>query len=89
MKTKNIIAALAFILILIAGSLKAQTVYVTESGKKYHAKNCSIIKTGKKGIDLAEAKKQGFEPCKSCKSEEEPKAADKPKEKKAEDKPKK
>jgi hypothetical protein len=82
MKTKHILVIFTFILFFLANSLKAQTVYVTESGKKYHAKNCSIVKNGKKGIDLAEAKKQGFEPCKSCKSEEEPKAADKPKEKK-------
>lgn len=49
------------------GKLNAQTVYITKNGKKYHAKNCDVAKTGKKGIDLAEAKKQGYEACKVCK----------------------
>jgi len=67
-------------------NLKAQTVYITESGKKYHAKNCDVAKTGKKGIELAEAKKQGYEACKVCKVGSEQKVADKPKEKKLTDK---
>lgn len=50
--------------------LSAQTVYITESGKKYHAKNCSLAKTGKKGISLKEAIKQGYEACKMCKADE-------------------
>jgi NOL1/NOP2/fmu family ribosome biogenesis protein len=81
---KKFILTLALATFFIAGKLTAQTVYITESGKKYHAKNCDVAKTGKKGIELAEAKKQGYEACKSCKPEEvkavEPKAADKPKE---------
>lgn len=60
---------LCFLLLSNYGYLSAQTVYVTENGKKYHAKNCSLAKTGKKGITLAEAKKGGFEACKSCKIE--------------------
>ena len=48
----------------------AQTVYITDTGKKYHAKNCSIVKTGKKGISLEEAKEKGYEPCKNCKADE-------------------
>ena len=47
----------------------AQTVYVTKTGKKFHAKNCAQAKTGKTGMTLAEAKKQGFTPCGSCKIE--------------------
>jgi hypothetical protein len=62
--------------------INAQTVYVTETGKKYHAKNCDIAKTGKKGIELKEAKKQGYEACKICKVEQTQKVADKPKDKK-------
>ena len=69
MKTKHILAVCIFALFLIGSKLTAQTVYVTESGKKYHSKNCDIVKTGKKGITLEEAKKRGLEPCKSCKVE--------------------
>lgn len=94
MTTKNIISIFAIVLCLAASKLKAQTVYITDGGKKYHAKNCAIVKTGKKGIELADAKKQNYEPCKSCKVEAEPvktkeKTADKPKEIKVADKPKK
>ncbi len=62
---------LVFALILFSGimNLNAQTVYVTEKGKKYHAKNCDLVKTGKKGMELAAAKKGGFGPCGHCKIE--------------------
>lgn len=79
MKTKNLLAILVIALFLIGSKITAQTVYITESGKKYNAKNCNIVKTGKKGITLEEAKKKGLEPCKVCKVEVEPKIADKPK----------
>lgn len=67
---KKIASFFLLFFLLGAAKLQAQTVYITESGKKYHAKNCSIVKTGKKGIELAEAKKQGYEPCKGCKADE-------------------
>lgn len=73
--------------LLLVGSAKsfAQTVYVTDNGKKFHAKNCSLAKTGKKGLSLAEAKKGGYEACKNCKADaikSEEKKAVQPKEKK-------
>lgn len=84
MRKHNILFISLLFLVLSFNKLKAQTVYVTESGKKYHAKNCSVAKTGKKGIELSEAKKQGYEPCKVCKADEvKPSTADKPKEAKA------
>lgn len=43
------------------------TVYVKENGKKYHKKNCQIVKEGKIGIKLSEAIKKGYEPCAVCK----------------------
>lgn len=73
MKFKVLVSIFALGFLLLSTRMKAQTVYITDSGKKYHAKNCSIVKTGKKGIELAEAKKQGYEPCKACKVESEPK----------------
>ncbi|OYU95554.1 MAG: hypothetical protein CFE21_10445 [Bacteroidetes bacterium B1(2017)] len=65
----RIACLMAFLFLANISRSSAQTVYVTESGKKYHAKNCDIVKTGKKGLELAEAKKQGYEPCKSCKAD--------------------
>ena len=43
------------------------TVYVKENGKKYHKKNCKIVKEGKIGIKLSEAIEKGYEPCAVCK----------------------
>lgn len=82
MNIKNIFASGVIALFLFGTQLKAQTVYITENGKKYHAKNCNLAKTGKKGIELADAKKKGLEPCKACKVESEIKpTTDKPKDK--------
>jgi hypothetical protein len=68
----------AFLFLIGSAKSFAQTVYVTDNGKKYHAKNCTLAKTGKKGLELSEAKKKGYEPCKNCKAD-----AIKPEEKKA------
>ena len=70
MRKKFTITILALIFSLGLSKLQAQTVYITESGKKYHAKNCTLVKTGKKGIALKEAIKQGYEPCKMCKADD-------------------
>lgn len=62
--------ALAFTLafgIVMFALAQDKTVYITDSGKKYHSKNCSNAKTGKKGINLDEAKKQGYTACGVCK----------------------
>jgi hypothetical protein len=83
MKNKNLLFIAILFLLLSFTKITAQTVYVTESGKKYHAKNCSLAKTGKKGMELSAAKKAGYDPCKSCKAEEVKIEADKPKEVKA------
>jgi hypothetical protein len=80
MKNKNLLFIAVLFLLLSITKIKAQTVYVTESGKKYHAKNCSIVKTGKKGMELSAAKKAGYEACKSCKADDIKIEADKPKE---------
>lgn len=86
---KSVKSFLIVLLFFIVTSFKAQTVYITENGKKYHAKNCDVAKTGKKGVELSEAKKQGYEACKVCKVTHETKEADKPKDKKTTDKPNK
>ena len=46
--------------------LNAQTVYITETGKKYHVKNCPEVKPSSKKMELNVAKKKGYEPCISC-----------------------
>ena len=49
-------------LLFFAVNSQAQTIYVTESGKKFHKKNCTVVKEGKKGLELAEAKKRATPP---------------------------
>jgi len=67
---KNLKALIAFAILFYTFSLVAlaggDKVYVTEGGKKYHKKNCSIVKTGKSETTLVEAKKKGYLPCNVC-----------------------
>ncbi|MBO4900279.1 MAG: hypothetical protein J5509_08295 [Lachnospiraceae bacterium] len=42
------------------------TVYITNTGSKYHNAGCRYLKNSKIAIDLADAKEQGYEPCKVC-----------------------
>ncbi len=69
---------------LITMNSFSQTVYVQETGKKYHIKTCSVAGNGKKGMTIADAKKAGYVPCKVCKpvqaAADKPRQADKPKE---------
>ena len=54
------------ILLLLSFSAKAQEVYKTPSGAKYHLATCSMVKNVSEKITLAEAAKLGLEPCKIC-----------------------
>lgn len=44
----------------------SHTVYITETGTKYHKEGCSYLKNSKIEISLEEAKKRGLEPCSKC-----------------------
>src|SRR5215218_4256790 len=55
------------ILLLLTASLKAQTVYKTPSGPKYHTANCHMVKNVSKAISLSRATEPGLQPCKICK----------------------
>lgn len=46
--------------------VNAQTVYIAETGKKYHVKNCPSVKSSGKAIDLSQAIKEGYSPCVDC-----------------------
>jgi hypothetical protein len=71
MKKRTTISFVLFVLFYFATNFtQAQTVYVTDGGKKFHMKNCSVVSTGKKGLEQAEAKKKGYTPCSVCKPNE-------------------
>ncbi len=77
MKVRNLFTSITLVAgMLLANLADAQTVYSTEKGKKYHKKNCTAVKEGKKGIELTEAKKLGLEACAVCKPDS---PADQPK----------
>ena len=54
------------ILLLVSFSVKAQDVYKTPSGAKYHLANCRMVKNVSEKITLVEAAKLGLESCKIC-----------------------
>jgi hypothetical protein len=55
------------VLLLFSVSLKAQTVYKTPSGLKYHLATCSMVKNVSEEITVSKARELGLEPCKICK----------------------
>ncbi|MBY0427475.1 MAG: hypothetical protein K2Q22_17700 [Cytophagales bacterium] len=59
-------AILVFNISLMAMAAGGDKVYVTDGGKKYHKKNCSVVKTGKTETTLEDAKKKGYTPCNVC-----------------------
>jgi hypothetical protein len=60
------------ILLFFSVTVKAQTVYKTPYGSKYHTANCRTVKNVSEAITLFEAAKLGLQPCKVCKPEELP-----------------
>lgn len=69
-----------YILLFCAVKVNAQTVYIAETGKKYHTKNCPALQKSNKEIDLKVAQKKGYKPCHNCGAEK-----IKPKEERKED----
>jgi micrococcal nuclease len=63
-------------LISLMGFLLAQaadgetTVYVTNSGKRYHREDCTSLQRSKIALNLADAVKSGYGPCSICKPPE-------------------
>ncbi len=58
---------LFFFVLLFSFSLKAQSVYITPSGAKYHLSTCRMVKNVSEEITVTTAKELGLEPCKICK----------------------
>ncbi len=60
---KYIFTLLVFIL---STSLKAQTVFKTPSGAKYHLASCRMVKNVSEEIAISKAQELGLQPCKIC-----------------------
>jgi hypothetical protein len=50
-----------------SSSIDSATVYITETGSKYHLSGCQYLAHSKVPISLSEAKRLGYEPCSVCK----------------------
>ena len=61
-------ATLVLFLILFAsvGQLRAQTVYITDTGEKYHKSGCTYLRSSKNATSLSDALNSGYEACKVC-----------------------
>ena len=57
------ISMIAPVNVMAAGN---DIVYITNTGKKYHAANCSSLRKSKHAITLANAKASGYTPCSKC-----------------------
>lgn len=42
------------------------TVYVTNSGKKYHSSGCRYLRKSQRAIDIKKARSSGYTACKVC-----------------------
>jgi len=42
------------------------TVYITDTGQRYHLSTCRMLRASRHPISLAEAKRRGYTPCKIC-----------------------
>ena len=58
------------VLFLLPVFLKAQTVYKTPSGAKYHLATCRMVKNVSDQISVAKARELGLQPCKICKPQD-------------------
>ena len=54
------------LLLLLSTGAKAQTVYKTPSGAKYHLASCRMVNNVSTEISVADAVAQGLGPCKIC-----------------------
>ena len=45
---------------------KEATVYITNTGERYHISSCRYLRYSKHPVSLGEAKRRGYTPCKVC-----------------------
>lgn len=59
----------ALTVVFAAGKATDKKVYIADTGKKYHCKDCRTLKKAKKiqEVTIKTARDKGLEPCKVCK----------------------
>lgn len=68
--------SLLFTLFILTQSCKAQTVYITRTGEKYHLGSCQYLRSSKISIALSDAQKRGYTACSVCRPPLKPTKAD-------------
>ncbi|MBX2969856.1 MAG: hypothetical protein KF803_10840 [Cyclobacteriaceae bacterium] len=59
---------LLFLLLLFCTAVQAQTtVYITNTGEKYHKQTCKYLSKSSISIELTKAKENGYTACSVCK----------------------
>lgn len=66
MNKKLAISFITIILLCMNTLSYATTVYITNSGKKYHTSNCSSLSKSKIEIELEDAISRGYSACSKC-----------------------
>jgi hypothetical protein len=66
---KKILILSLFLIVGLAYKIKAQTVYASAKGEKYHTADCKLSGDAG-GMELADAKKAGKTACAICKPDE-------------------
>jgi methylphosphotriester-DNA--protein-cysteine methyltransferase len=69
MRRKRIVLAAVLIGLIATAVFAANgktTVYITNTGEKYHTERCASVKKSKIAISLEDAVKKGYAPCKRC-----------------------
>ena len=56
-----------FFLFIISIQAVSQTVYITDTGQKYHTENCRHLSQSKIEIEIQKAISKGYTACKVCK----------------------
>ena len=54
------------LIVICAGAVSAQTVYITKTGQKYHTVDCRYLSHSKIAISLKEAIQNGYDACSVC-----------------------
>lgn len=67
MKKQLVLFLLSVVLLLGKLPLVAQTVYVTNTGEKYHNAGCRYLRKSANAMNLADAIAQGYTACSVCK----------------------
>lgn len=63
---KKLILLSVFLFTVLVNNASGQTVYITNTGTKYHRAGCQYLSRSCHAIDLKDAIAEGYAPCKVC-----------------------